>query len=194
MGIEGGAEETAAEGLCLMLLVLSFSIASTSKVLLASEGRGVKTCLHWGQLYWPLPCPLSQWLWIQTKQYECPQGSVAGSFRVSRHTGQAKVSSSGQAEAMWCRLERRRLSYSFVRGQTWVSGQPRGSLFVWVIKARNNPSKPGKLKQRHPRMAGLKCQFTWMTRGFKARGRLGVRVRLVKQVRRGVSLAYLIGA
>lgn len=103
--MDGGAEETAVEELCLRLLVLSFSIASTSTVLLASEGRGSKVCLHWGQLYWPSPPLLSQWLWIQPKQYECPQGRVAGSFRVSRHTEQTKVSSSDQAEAMWCWVE-----------------------------------------------------------------------------------------
>lgn len=109
-GIDGGAEDTAVEELCLRLLVLSFSIASTNKVLLASEGRGLKTCLHWGQLYSPLLSLLSQWLWIQAKQYECPQGRVAGSFRVSRHTEQTKVSSSDQAEAMWCWVERRRIT------------------------------------------------------------------------------------
>lgn len=37
---------------------------------------------------------------MQAKQYECPQGRVAGSFRVSRHTGQTNVSSSDQAEAI----------------------------------------------------------------------------------------------
>lgn len=87
---------------CFKLLVLSFSMASTSRVLLAREGRGLNTCLHWGQVYSPLLPPLSQWLRIQAKQYECPQGRVAGSFRVSRHTGQAKLSSSVQAEAMCC--------------------------------------------------------------------------------------------
>lgn len=108
MGIDGGAEVAAVAALSLRLLVLSFSIASTSKVLLASEGRGLKTCLHWGQLYWPLLSLLSQWPWIQAKQYECPHGRVAGSFRISRHTGQAKLSSSDQAEAMLCSVQSRK--------------------------------------------------------------------------------------
>lgn len=51
MGIDGGAEETAMKEFCFRLLALSFSIASASRVLLAREGRGLKTCLHWGQLY-----------------------------------------------------------------------------------------------------------------------------------------------
>lgn len=114
------------EGFCLRLLVLSFSMASTRTVLFASEGRGSKTCLHWGQLYWPLLSPLSQWLWIQAKQYECPQGRVAGSFRVSRHTEQTKVSSSDQAEAIRCLVERRKVSWFSQRsdlgvGYIWIS-------------------------------------------------------------------------
>lgn len=100
MGIDAGAAQEPAEEFCFKLLALSFAIASTSRVLLDSEGRGLKTCLHWGQLYSPLLSFLSQWLWIQAKQYECPQGRVAGSVRVSRHTEHKNVSSSDQAEAM----------------------------------------------------------------------------------------------
>lgn len=105
MGIDGGAEETAMKEFCFRLLALSFSIASASRVLLAREGRGLKTCLHWGQLYWPVLSFLSQWDWIQAKQYECPQGRVVGSFRESRHTEQTKVSSSDHAEAIGCWME-----------------------------------------------------------------------------------------
>ena len=46
IGMDGGAEDMDLMELCLKLLVLSFSIASTNIVLLASGGLGLKTCLH----------------------------------------------------------------------------------------------------------------------------------------------------
>lgn len=137
VGIEGGAEEEADEGLCLMLLVLSFSIASMRTVLLASEGRGLKTCLHWGQLYWPLVSFLSQWLWIQAKQYECPQDRVAGSFSVSRQTEHTNVSSSVQADAIW------KMSLS----AQWIDSKALLCLSRW------------QKQEIHTKTARLKCQF-----------------------------------